>query len=130
MATTDPVTLTKDGTTITIYVENFQEDLQKTIRPLTFPQSTANKELGPKTTKILDLQRVVERYTFTGYVALADKVPLKNMVKAGGVFTLAIPCDSESGISVNCDKLNFTKDGRYEQDERGVVITLIVGADL
>lgn len=123
-----PNMILDDGGTnqVTVYTESVEEILTKMLVIIKPPQSTANKASGPKDNKIVDLQRVEERFSVDGLIDETDKNKVKAILKAGGVSTLT--WDGESFI-VNYDKIAVLRN-KTEDDHRGIKFTCIVGVDI
>ena len=127
MSTMDNVILDKGGSNpVTVYVVVAEQIFNKTLTTITPPTSTANKAAGPKSTKIVDLLRIEERFAITGHINEVDVSAAISIFKAGGTFTMEY--DSED-ITVNIEKFNIRKDKR-EDDHREVIFTCIRGVNL
>ena len=112
----------------TAYVTSFEEIQTKVLIKITSPQSSANWDSGPKTTKIVDLLRVEVRFVVTAYVENADKDKLKDLHKNGGTFPMTW---EGTEYDINTEKISMkktTKDG--EQLERTITFTAIKGVNL
>jgi hypothetical protein len=112
---------------LTVYTTKVKESLTKKLTVIIPPQSSVNWASGPKTTKIVDLQKIEERFTVDGHIDSTNKNKIKNIFKAGG--TCAMSWESESFV-VNLDKLEIDKAGSEEQDERPVTFTCVVGENI
>ena len=113
---------------VTVYTELVEEIFTKIVTVVKAPQSSANWESGPKTTKIVDLLRVEYRYNIRGFINSIDTTKLQALFDQGGVFNMTW---DGSSFNVNCDKLVITKSPKNgEQDDRKVQITVIKGSDM
>lgn len=119
---------------ITVHTTRINEVITKTIPVIKPPQTSGNRAEGPKTTKLIDLLRMEERYTISGYISYADRLTLKNIIKAGGSFDVwvlgdQIPCNSDkieiNTVPTDSDNANDVEDFQHE-----VTITLVVGEDI
>jgi len=122
MATT--ANLTIDG--VTIFTAQVEEILNKKLTNITPPTSTGNYSVGPKTTKVVDLLRIEERFSVRGAINESDKAALKGAFRGGGVVDFV--WDGET-FKVNMDKLSIKKDTR-EDDHRDITFTCIVGENI
>jgi len=131
---TENIILDSGGTNeLTVYSSNIEEVRNKTLNPITPPQSTANKALGPKTTLLIDLQKIELRFNVDGFVDIADKSKFINLINQGGVVPFLY-----GGTSFN---INFEKASITEKPEDSnatntpaieyvVKFTCIVGEDI
>lgn len=119
---------------ITVHTTRINEVITKIIPVIKPPQTSGNYAEGPKTTKLIDLLRMEERYTISGYISYADRLTLKNIIKSGGSFDVwvlgdQIPCNSDkieiNTVSTDSDNANDVEDFQHE-----VTITLVVGEDI
>ena len=120
---------------ITIYTTKVEEIYSKKISNITPGQSSANWSAGPKTTKIVDLQRVERRYSIDGTIEPADKTKLRGILTAGGTFVMT--CQGEN-LTCNMDKLTISEspqDNTVDENaaditELDVKFTLVVGENI
>lgn len=101
------LTLSKNSYSVTVYTEEVKENITKILTLIKPPQSTANYSAGSKDVKIVDLLRVEERYTVTGYIDVSDKATMRSIITAGGIISMV--WDSQT-VDVNIDKFEVSKD--------------------
>jgi len=111
---------------ITVLTTDVKETLIKKLTIIVPPQSSANWDSGPKTTKIVDLLKIEERFTITGLIETVDKNKAKNIFKAGG--TVVMNWEDED-FNVNLEKLEVGK-GSDEQTERPITFTCVIGVNI
>lgn len=126
---TNNIVLDKSGTNqITVYTTIVEEVLNKKLTNITPPTSTANKDSGPKPTKIVDLLRIEQRFTFDGKILSTDRTKLRNVFNAGGTVTLEY---AGSDYEVNIEKLSIKEEpedaGTSNPDYYLIKFTCIVG---
>ncbi len=127
MSTTINIILDQGGVNeLTVYTMQIEEIFNKKLTNITPPQSTANRSSGPKNTLIVDLLRVEDRYSITGYINESDKSKLINLFKIGGVINFTY---EDGTITINMDKLTLTKNSD-ENNERQVQFTCIRGVNI
>ena len=112
---------------MTVYTVIVEHVLNKLLTSITPPTGTANKAAGPKSTKIIDLLRVEERFAITGHIDEADISNIQALFKAGGTFTMEYDGDD---LTVNIQKLSIRKDNKREDDHRDVMFTCIKGVNI
>ena len=123
------ILLATGGDQVTVYASSIKESYAKKLILIQPGQSTANRDLGPKKTKQLDLLRLTLVFTVNGYISSAQRTRLRDLMKAGGTFNMNY--DSED-FDVNFTKLdidnNPSKTG--EQDEYDVMFSVTEGEDV
>lgn len=120
------IVLGLDENAVTVYTTSCEKIYSKKSSTITPPQSTANRTLGPKDTKIIDLLRVEIRYTVRGVIDSADEAKLQTLLTTGGVFNMNYKSEN---FNVNFDKLTITNNNNTENDETDVFFTVIVGVN-
>lgn len=88
---------------VTIYTTKVEEVRAKKLTVITQPQASKNWDSGPKDSKIVDLLRVEKRLNVDGYIDATDKAAFRNLMDAGGVFTLTY-----NGENFDCNVEKFT----------------------
>jgi len=127
MSTVINIVLDQGGSNeLIVYSTLIEEIFNKKLTAINPPQSTANWSSGPKATRIVDLLRIEERFSVTGYIDEGDKSKIKDLFKQGGVFNMTY---EDGTISINMDKLTLSKE-TTENDERGVQFTCIKGVNI
>lgn len=122
------IVLDSGGTNeLTIFTEQCEKSIVKTLVTITPPQSTANRSSGPKDTKIVDLLRMEIRFSVRGSIASADETKLENLMNLGTTFTMLW---NGTSYDVNCDKLTMTNSANLEHDETAIMLTVIKGVNL
>lgn len=122
------ITLSKGGITVTVYVEEVNDNFANKIFIITPAQSSSNQSDGPKSAKVVDLLRVTHTMVIRGHItgtasktATQVKQDLINIWKggatAGGVVTLTYDANAKAfgstGTTANTsidgyiEKLNF-----------------------
>ena len=122
------IILDEGGTNaLTVYTTSCEKIYSKRLTAITPPQSTANKDDGPKDTKIIDLMRIEIRFTVKGLIASADETKIQNLFNAGGVFNMKW---NGTTYVINSEKLTITNDNKTENDETTIMFTALVGVNL
>lgn len=122
------ITLGTGGSAVTVYVTQCEKVMKKTIVAVTPGQSTANKSLGPKSTKIVDLQRIETRFVVSGYIDGADESKFEALMTGGGVFNLTWKLVD---YNVNFEQFSIKEGGKAgEQDETDITFTALVGVNI
>lgn len=112
---------------ITIYTIKVEEIINKKIEKITPATSSAKWGAGPKSTKIVDLLRIEERFVVDGTIASTDKASLKSSIKAGGVKNFVW---DGTTYAANIEKIQIIEGGNGEQDDIVIKATLVVGEDV
>ena len=151
---TEDITLNKKGRRrVTVFTTNIDYNLTKILPVLTFPTSSDGQDIdtGPKTTKLIDLARLEERYTVDGVVqtgygtgdsnssAFLKQQDIKDIVRAGGNIHMTLLGASATGATAvgNIDKLTIKE---VPQDDSGatanpdkvydIKFTFVIGTSL
>lgn len=125
--TADNIILDKGGSNqVTVYTARVVENWNKKLSLITPAQSSANWASGPKTTKIIDLQKIENRLTVNGSIDKADKSKCRDVLEQGGVVVLEWEGED---FNVNLEKLEVATDVR-EDDHKEIVFTCVVGVDI
>jgi hypothetical protein len=106
---------------ITIYCEKIDVTRNKILTIVKTPSTGTIKE-----TKVLDLLRSEKRITINGFINSADKTKLSNIFETKGPTNLNYDGTTDK---VNIERYSLSKDASG-QDERQLMITFVVGADL
>jgi len=127
------ITLSKGGTSVTIYSTRVDEEYKNKLFPITPPQTKSNQSSGPKSTKIVDLLRVTHYLNIKGWIQTAtDKENLVTIFRGaglnGGTVTLAYDdcvglagsTDSITGYVEECTVSEESQDNpTYSGDDHG-----------
>ncbi len=112
---------------LTIYTGSCEKVYSKVLTSITPPQSSANRALGPKDTKVSDLLRVQIRFTVRGTIASADETKIQSLMTSGGVFKFTY---KSANFNINFEKLTITNNTKTENDETPIFFTALVGVDI
>lgn len=122
------IILDEDGDNeLTVYTESCEKIYSKILTVITPPQSSANKEAGPKDSKVVDLLRIQVRFSVRGLIDSADESKIQNLFNAGGVFDMKY---KSATFKINAEKLTITNDNKTENDETAIMFTAVVGVDI
>lgn len=144
-----PLTLTKDGVSVTVYVYDERETWLKTLIKIAPPRTTANQSTNPADPnyvqykmQLIDILSKTElRLTLKGYLdsdtdtagdtAATKRQKLRKMFFSGGVMTITsfgdftnITCNADQGEIARVNNDNERADGVAEFD---FTITLVLG---
>ena len=125
--TANNITLTKSGTSVTVYSVEVEEIISKTIIKITPPQSSSNWGSGPKVSKIIDLLKIEEAFSVSGLIDTSSKANLKTIVKTGGVFTLSWEGED---FDVNLNGVLSIKTDDREDAHKEVKFVCLKGEDI
>jgi hypothetical protein len=121
---------------MTVYTTNVEEIQSKTLINIVPGTATANWSVGPKDTKVVDLLRVEKRFNVDGYIDIADRSKLRNILNAGGTFTMTYAGEA---FTVNVEKFSLYERGDFQEDTNSpsdnpqqleVKMSLIVGINV
>ena len=98
---------------LTVYTINIEEIKSKKIIPIVPGTATANWIVGPKDVKIIDLLRVETRFNVDGYIDAADRSKFRNIIAAGGTFTMTY---AGVAYTVNMEKFSIFERGEFQED--------------
>lgn len=112
---------------VTVYTQSCEKIYSKILSKVTPPQSSANRESGPKSTQIVDLLRIEVRFSVRGMIDSASESKIENLMTQGGIFTFTY---KGTAYNVNFEKLSITNDDKTENDETPILFTAIVGEDI
>jgi hypothetical protein len=122
------IILDSGGTnSLTVYTESCEKVYSKILTNITPPQNSANRALGKKDTKIVDLLRIEIRFTVRGTIDSADETKLENLMTKGGIVTFTY---KTTVFNINFEKMSITNDNKTENDETPITFTALVGVDI
>ncbi len=135
---TDNITIVAGGNTTTIFPIKIEETLTKNITPIAYPTTQQSWSNGPTKPKILDLLRIIRRFTINGYIKDSEVTQFKGIIEAGGVFTMNY---AGSSYTVNMEKCSVTEvpedatgtggpSGTKDPEHLAVLFTLVEGENL
>ena len=125
--TTANIILGTGDDAITVYSTNVEKIYNKALVIITPSQSTANSDLGPKETLIVDTQRNKILFNVDGFINSTDQTALENLFDGGGVFNMTW---KGANYNINLEKLLINEFDGTEQDEIKIKFAGITGKDI
>ena len=139
MTTTNNMVLDSGGADeVTVYSVSVDEQYTKKLIVLTPANSTSNFPNGPRTTILIDLQRIERRFVVIGEIDEGDRTKFRNIINkgsstnAGQKYTILVAWDDNAAgneLRCNIERATMKKDAKREDDHRQVSFTLIVGTN-
>lgn len=123
-----------DTNEVTIQTKSIKYNITKILPLIKPPQSSGNWSSGPKENKMIDLLRIEERYTVTGFVAYTEFSKIRSVLKRGGSFDISVRGETLTVNSDQCEMSDESTDSEIENTvedyQTEITITFIVGGNI